>query len=90
MSVITKELWVDWKNHPVTQFYLKALHFKREQLKEGIAEGQAGSDREICMAIGQTQAYKDALEYAVRQFEYIELEEQDGPESSGISSDPES
>lgn len=75
--MITKDQWVDWKQHPVTIEFLKAIYRTREGLKEGIAEGQAESDKEMYLAVGRTQGIKDCFEYATKTFEYIELEEPD-------------
>lgn len=82
--MITKEMWVDWKRNPVTQQYLSDLMNTREGLKEGLAEGNSGDERQDCMTIGQCQGIKDSIEYAVRDFKYVELEEDNGSESRSV------
>ena len=86
--MISKEQWIDWKRHPVTMYFLQAISDKREQIKEGIAEGQSGMN--LNRDIGRAQGLKDVLRYALVDFDYVvlddKLEEQDGTESSGVSS----
>lgn len=90
MATVSKEMWIDWKRNPVTMDFLGALNDKREQIKEGIAEGQSGN---VDLDIGRSQGLKDALKYALVEFDYIEFnqpeEEANGTESSGFSSDSE-
>ena len=75
---ITREQWLDWRTHQVTKEYLKRLFEKRELLKEGLAEGQAGeSEAQLHEAIGQCQAYKDTVDYAISSFEVILTEEEE-------------
>lgn len=62
-----------------------ALQEQRQVLLEGLAEGQSGSEREDCMVIGRAQALKDAIEYAIKTFDYIQIE--DSNAQSGSVSD---
>lgn len=83
--MVTKEQWIDWKRHPVTQYFLSAINDKREMIKEGIAEGQAGLN--INRDIGRAQGLKDVIRYALVEFDYTELETQtDEAESGELSS----
>ena len=66
---VTKQEWIDWKALPITKEFLRRLFDKREDLKEGLAEGQAEDLHNI---IGQCQALKDAIEYGIEKFETIE------------------
>ena len=75
MIPITKEMWVAWREDSVTKEFLTRLANKREQLKEGLAEGQGGED--YLLYVGQCQAYRDALAYALQEFEIIEDEDAD-------------
>jgi hypothetical protein len=77
---VSKEDWVDWRQHKVTQRFLRAMQQKREMLKEGLAENQSGSEREDCITMGRTQALKDVIIYAVREFEYDNQSEDDPTE----------
>lgn len=61
MIEITKDSWVDWKKHPVTQFVIESLLVTREELKEGIAEGQ--DPDHIQQHIGRAMAIKDAVKF---------------------------
>ena len=76
MSPITKDEWLQWKSHKVTQEFLTRLYDQREQLKEGMADGQAGTDHEsnvlIQKTIGQCMGLKDAIDYGVRNFDVID------------------
>lgn len=72
--MVTKEMWVDWVKHPVTQEFLKALNDKREMLKEGLSENQTGTEREDCITMGKCQSLKDAIVYATKEFDYVEIE----------------
>lgn len=73
--MVSKDQWVDWKNHPVTQEYLKRILGSRESIKEGIAEGQSEDNEHLYIQIGRAQGMKDCFEYAIRDFEYVNLEE---------------
>lgn len=73
---ISKEEWQNWKTNKVTQEYLYRLHLKREFLKEGLAEGQAGEKQSQDQVIGQCQGLKDAVHYAKFEFDTIDLEKQ--------------
>lgn len=87
--MVTKEEWVNWKNSACTQQYLKNLHNKREDLKDGLAEGQTSTEREDCIIIGRTQGIKDAILFAVKDFDYIQLEDDNGTESGSVPSNSE-
>lgn len=82
--MVTKEQWVDWKHNPVTMRFLGRLNDKREMIKEGLAEGQSEN---VQVDIGRTQGLKDALSYALVEFDYVEIEE--NVESGSLSSDSE-
>lgn len=81
MDIISKDEWVNWKKNPVTRRFLLAVHQKREDLKEGISEGQAGDD--LFIAIGRCQGLKDCLDYATKAFEFDEEEKTNERGSSG-------
>lgn len=80
--VITKEQWMDWKRHPVTQQYLADVMNTREGKKEEISDGRVSGD-ELLIEIGRTQGIKDCVEYAIREFQYMEIEE-NGVEGSRV------
>lgn len=65
--MITKEDWVAWKSNPVTKAFLNRLNIKREELKEGIAEGQAEGD-ELQRTIGRCMSLIDVLQDAKYNF----------------------
>lgn len=78
MVEITSQEWSNWKQEKVTREFLRRLFQKREDLKEGLAEGQAGeSEAQLHEAIGQCQAYKDTVDYAISSFEVILTEEEE-------------
>lgn len=72
---ITKQEWGDWKASKTTKEFLRRLFEKRELLKEGLAEGQADNMAYTNIIIGQCQAYKDMLTYAIETFEVLDPEE---------------
>ena len=78
MVEITSQEGSNWKQEKVTREFLRRLFQKREDLKEGLAEGQAGeSEAQLHEAIGQCQAYKDTVDYAISSFEVILTEEEE-------------
>lgn len=87
--MVTKEQWVDWKNHPVTQQYLRDIHGNREDRKDEIADGKVEGN-ELYLEIGRTQGIKDCFDYALHQFNYIQLEDHNGTESGSVSGNSES
>lgn len=58
---ISKEQWVEWKNHPVTNQVMQALKLERENLKELIANDNIAAT-EIAKVIGMCFAYKKVLD----------------------------
>ena len=85
--MITKEMWADWKRDPVTRQFIEDLLFTRNGLKEGLVDGKTSSEREDCIIIGQCMGLKDAIQYAMEVFNYMELENAEG---SGVQGDSES
>lgn len=86
--MITKEEWVSWRQSYATQEYLKVINTVREGKKEEIAEGKVVGD-ELQKEIGRTQGIKDCIDYVLYSFPYIQLEDNNGTESSGVSSNSE-
>ena len=77
MSPITKEEWMDWKALKVTQEFLRRVQETRETLKEGLAEGHAGSNDELNRSVGQCQGIKDVVVYALRDFDVVAISSQE-------------
>lgn len=73
--MINKDDYIAWRDDPVTQFYLHALWKKREFTKEGIANDEADLISEIHKHIGRCIAYQEAIDYATRDFEYLDERE---------------
>lgn len=73
---VTKEQWITWRALDVTKEFFQRLFDKREQLKEGLAEGNL-NNTDIEIYIGQCQAYKDAVNYGLFEFETIDKELED-------------
>ena len=71
---ITKEMWVDWKQHPVTQEYFKRLIEHREGMKEELADGKA-DEASLNIYIGECRGYKFAITYGLHDFEIIQEDE---------------
>ncbi len=67
---VAKEDWALWKQTPVTKRAVAGLMNKREYIKEALAEGQFVTEDERLIAIGKTQALKDAVLYLIEDFDY--------------------
>lgn len=80
--MMTREDWVDWKNHPITQIFIDHLIENRGGRKEEIAEGKVVGN-ELYLEIGRCQGLKDAIDYALRYFHI----EEDNADSSGVLQD---
>lgn len=86
--MVTKEEWVDWKRHPVTQAFLRGIMTTRDGKKEEIAEGKVEGNQ-LYLEIGRCQGIQDTFEYAVYKFDYVQIEDNNDTESSSFSSTPE-
>ena len=54
MKLVNRELFEDWKMHPVTVKLLNQMHEDRENMKENIVMGSYDNEEEIkgrCMAL---------------------------------------
>ena len=77
MDLPTKEEYQQWRGNPITKVLVQLLFDKREVLKEGIAQGEAGSLDYLHEVIGRTQALKDAIDCILHDFPVIEEEKID-------------
>lgn len=68
-----KEDFLNWRSEYVTKFFLQEIFAKRELIKEGIADGQTSTHDELMTMIGRTQSIKDVINYALFEFEYIDV-----------------
>lgn len=68
---ITKEEWIQWRDHPVTKEFVARVLNQREALKEGLVEGHLDSDKAEHIAIGRCQGMKDMALYALKEFEFV-------------------
>jgi hypothetical protein len=73
----SKELYLAWRELGVTKFLVQDLFLKREELKEGLAEAQYGSTEEYERAVGRCMALKDAIDYIIRDFDYVDSGEEE-------------
>jgi hypothetical protein len=72
--LITREMWTDWKKHPVTQEYFRRIAAHREGMKEELADGRAEKEM-LPIYIGECRGYKFALTYGLHDFEF-DIEEE--------------
>lgn len=72
---VTKEMWLAWKQNPVTIHFLTSLNTKREEIKEALAEGGGGKEG-LDIHIGRCMALKDTIQYALHEFDIIDREEE--------------
>lgn len=68
MKDVTKEMFVAWKNDPVTVAVIDALHQKRELVKESIANAAYDNHDKLQQVIGYT--------IGLGEFSRIELSEE--------------
>ena len=47
---VSREMWAEWKENPVTKMFFRDINLKREQIKEEMAQGRYGKDHEIAVA----------------------------------------
>lgn len=73
----TKEDYLNWRGTQITKFLLQEIWNKREEIKEGIADGQTSGHDELITAIGRTQSIKDIINYILFDFEYIDVNKQE-------------
>lgn len=71
---VSKEEWVLWRNSKVTQEFFHRVTTNRETIKEGIADGQAETEKELYITIGRCQGMKDVLLYGLRDFDVIDTD----------------
>jgi len=67
---VSKDEYQEWKNNRVTKRYIQGLFDTREELKEGIVEESQSTDQARFVAIGRCQALKDAIDFAIFNFDY--------------------
>jgi len=81
---VEKELWAQWKQHPVTKRLIAGLMNKREVIKEALVEGSYTGDEERLIGIGQAQALRDAVMYAIEDFDYTIKEDSTDVEGDSV------
>ena len=57
---VTREMWAEWSQNPVTKLFFKSVKNQRESLKELIAYGKF-DDKELTSAISRCQTLQDIL-----------------------------
>lgn len=72
---VEKDLWAQWKQHPATKRFIAGLMNKREVIKEALVEGSYTGDEDRLVGIGQAQALRDAVMYAIEDFDYTMKED---------------
>ena len=68
---VSKEEWVQWKGNKVTQRLIHSLALKRAGMLEEWADGRCSNEQQEQIVKGHIQAYKDVLEYILRDFDFI-------------------
>lgn len=77
LEQVSRSEWSDWKNSRITKGVVESIFNTREELKEGLAEGQASTDRELCILIGRCQGLADSIDFIMKH----KVEEIDDVES---------
>lgn len=73
---VSKADWVKWREDRVTQYLVAAISLKRRGMLEEWADGRCSTNDHEHVVQGQTQAYRDVLEYILRDFDVIPTEEE--------------
>jgi len=47
---VSKEMWAEWKENPVTKMFFRDIALKREQIKEEMAQGRYSEDYKAAVA----------------------------------------
>lgn len=71
----TKSEYIAWRDHPITVEFLHAIWKKREFTKEGLSNAEVSDTGEIHRHIGRCIGYQEILDYATKEFDYIEENE---------------
>lgn len=63
--MISKDLYIDWKNHPVTEVYFNAIKEILDSLEESMLHGNSVENHAIlAQQLGLIRAYRSVLEYS--------------------------
>jgi hypothetical protein len=73
---VSKEEWVHWKAGNCTQRLIHAIAYKRAGMMEDWSDGKCGTVEQEKVAQGHIQAYKDIIEYILRDFDVIQQGEE--------------
>jgi hypothetical protein len=68
---VSKEEWVQWKGGKCTQRLVHSLALKRAGMIEEWADGRCSSLDQEKIVQGHIQAYRDVIEYVLRDFDFI-------------------
>lgn len=56
---VSKEMWAEWKESPVTKMFYRSIYERREEIKEALAQGKF-EDREDT-AVASCMSLQDIL-----------------------------
>ena len=56
---VTREMWEEWKRNPVTNAFMREVNFRRENVKEQMAQNRYENNWQ--QAVGATIALADVL-----------------------------
>ncbi len=57
MQVIDKEQWASWREHPVTEYFFKAISDRREEEIAKLAYGVYQDEKKQDIALGMVGAF---------------------------------
>lgn len=66
---MTKEEWIDWKNHPVTIAFLEACEERIEEGKDILSTSAGIEPPQDNFMRGFIQAYREMLEFRVEDLD---------------------
>lgn len=58
---LTKELWLEWRDHPVTRDFFEKIEEKREGLLETLAYGSIETEKQQDRLVGRIAAMTDVM-----------------------------
>lgn len=61
LEQVTKEQWLSWKEHPITEHFFEMLRSRREDIIEMLAYGNVENPKKQDIMLGAVGAYTHVL-----------------------------
>lgn len=69
MSRVTKEEWIEWKNHPVTKAFYEAVEIRVEESKDLLSYSAGVDQAQDNYWRGFIGAYREMLEFKIEDID---------------------